>query len=654
VNKREPDARGPRPPGRALAACVTDEEGAIRGGNAAFEALFGVALATIAGTAATALMPSGLRLDEVAPQEVIGRHADGTPLALIVHVTDVSLPGSAAQRILTVRELGTPATVPTRRQGARDRPTVPRLLEGIGDHLYAFRIHRDGRLETTFSGPGGERIIGAALSPDIDAASAWSRVLHPEDRTAFRIHLQRLVNGEETDDTMRFVGLDGITRWIALRAWPYRTAAGVDVFGIAADVTGKMSLERVLKATIGVAQRSADASEEARAEADRQARTDALTGISNRRHLGEQLRRTLASATEPLPGLVLLDVDHFKRINDAYGHAAGDMVLVEIARRAAAAVRATDCVARWGGEEFCVLLREIDSATTLRAVAESIRLAIERTPIAVEGIELSVTVSVGAALAAETLNDPDDLVDAADRALYTAKRRGRNQTRLYDEWEFEDFIAEDPEAVRIAEALALAASLREGPAAKHPHRVAELAMRTAETLGSPPPVVLRCRLGGWLHDVGKVAIPDRILTKPGALEADEWVIMRGHPAIGEEVVRRVAGLKEAARAVRHHHERWDGTGYPDALAGEAIPIEARVVAAADAYVAMTSERPHRAALPEAAALAELAAASGTQLDPTVVRALLHVLEGERARRLARENGTGAARRRGDRADDAAA
>ncbi len=651
MNKREPNTRRGRPPERALAACVVDAAGTICGGNGALADLFGATLATLEGVPVSTLMPSGLQLDRDEPQDVIGRRRDGVRLALIVQATDLLLPGGGARRVITVRELG-PATRPVRAPNA-DESTYTRLLDGVGDHLYAFTIHADGRLETTFSGPGAERILGAAVPPGVDAASAWSRVLHPDDRTTFRNHLQRLVNGEETDDTMRFVGLDGVTRWIALRAWPYRTASGVDVFGIAADVTGRMALERVLKATIGATQRHAEASEEARAEADRQARTDALTGIANRRHLGEELSAALTGPPFPAPGLVLLDVDHFKRINDTYGHAAGDAVLVEIAARTAGAVRSTDCAARWGGEEFCILLRQIGDATALREVAETVRIAIERAPIIVEGLELAVTVSVGAALAVDALRDADDLVDAADRALYTAKRRGRNQTRLYDEWQFEDFIAEDPEAVRIAEALALAASLREGTAAKHPIRVADLATRTAETLGSAPPVVLRCRLGGWLHDVGKVAIPDRILTKPGALDADEWATMRGHPAIGEEIIRRVAGLKEAARAVRHHHERWDGCGYPDGLAGEAIPIEARIVAAADAYVAMTSERPHRHAMPESVAIAELQAAAGSHLDPTVVHALLNVLASDSARLHARDPGQSDGRRRDDPRDEAA-
>jgi HD-GYP domain-containing protein (c-di-GMP phosphodiesterase class II) len=148
-------------------------------------------------------------------------------------------------------------------------------------------------------------------------------------------------------------------------------------------------------------------------------------------------------------------------------------------------------------------------------------------------------------------------------------------------------------------------------------------------------VVLRCRLGGWLHDVGKVAIPDAVLNKSGDLEPEERRLLQQHPEIGAEIIQRVAGLKEAVRAVRHHHERWDGTGYPHGLVAEAIPIEARIVAAADVYSALTSDRTYRKALDRAEALAELDRLAGTQLDPLVVPALVRVLTEDRVRLDAR-------------------
>jgi HD-GYP domain-containing protein (c-di-GMP phosphodiesterase class II) len=146
--------------------------------------------------------------------------------------------------------------------------------------------------------------------------------------------------------------------------------------------------------------------------------------------------------------------------------------------------------------------------------------------------------------------------------------------------------------------------------------------------------VLQCRLAGWLHNVGTVAVPDRVLAKPGPLDDEERRIMMTHAAFGAELVARTPGIAESAGAVRHHHERWDGTGYPDGLAGDGIPIEARVVAAADMWNAMGRDRAHRPALAFATAVAEVGRASGSQLDPAVARALLVVVTAERERAAA--------------------
>jgi putative nucleotidyltransferase with HDIG domain len=187
-------------------------------------------------------------------------------------------------------------------------------------------------------------------------------------------------------------------------------------------------------------------------------------------------------------------------------------------------------------------------------------------------------------------------------------------------------------------------------------QVADLAMRTAQLLGAPQPVILRCRLGGWLHDVGKVAIPDAILNKAGRLDDAERRLLQQHPEIGAEIIQRVAGLKEAVRAVRHHHERWDGGGYPHGLTGEEIPIEARIVAAADVYSALTSERVYREALDRIEAIRELERLAGSHLDPLVVPSLVRVLTEDRLRLDARfgRGDVGVDRRQRERRDDRAA
>jgi putative nucleotidyltransferase with HDIG domain len=189
----------------------------------------------------------------------------------------------------------------------------------------------------------------------------------------------------------------------------------------------------------------------------------------------------------------------------------------------------------------------------------------------------------------------------------------------------DDLHAEEPEAIKLAYGLALAANVREASPDHHCEEVADIAARIATHLDLSESVVMRCRLGGWIHDVGKLAIPDSIIGKQTPLDEDERQILQSHVTLGAEIVSRIPALRDAASAVLHHHERWDGTGYPDQRKGEEIPIEARIVACADAYSAITTGRPYQPPLPPSDALAQLRRSAGRSLDPDVVEALAIVL-----------------------------
>ena len=387
--------------------------------------------------------------------------------------------------------------------------------------------------------------------------------------------------------------------------------------------------------------RANGALEHERRVAEQQSRTDALTGLLNRRAFTEVASRELArgarnvdAVRDGIVAIAILDVDHFKAINDRGGHAVGDRVLVSIAERLEATVRRSDAVARWGGEEFCILLTDVRSDDALRSQLERVRTAFSREPLVLpDGQALAVTCSIGGARTT-ALASLDTLLVEADDALYAAKRAGRNRVRIATD-AVEEVREPVTDQLRAARLVALAASVREGVPELHCVHVAELAELIARELDAPADVRRRAALAGWLHDVGKAAIPDRILTKPGPLDENDWIVMRTHPAIGEVIVANDPLLAEAAAGVRHHHERFDGGGYPDRLAGERIPLEARIVACADAYTTITNDRPYQAARSQLEALAELRRCSGTHLDPACVDALIRVLQHEFAGRLRR-------------------
>jgi diguanylate cyclase (GGDEF)-like protein/putative nucleotidyltransferase with HDIG domain len=488
-----------------------------------------------------------------------------------------------------------------------------RIVESIDHHVYINEVLPGGGRRTLFAGPGRDRLLGG-VPEDGDWGRAWIEAVHPDDRALYAEHTARYLRGEMSEVRCRLIGLDGVTRWICGGGMPRWDGDRLIVEGIVRDATAEVTAEERLREA---------------------ARTDSLTGIFNRRHFTDVFEAELdRSRRERLtPGLLLIDADYFKSVNDTYGHHVGDQVLVEIAARLQRAVRTYDCVARWGGEEFIVLAPALRSEVMLWQLCEALRQTVAWFPVEAEGRRLEVTVSIGA-VRADPSASPELIVDQADRALYAAKRLGRDRARLFSELTALDIAAEEPEAIRLARALSLSAGVREGTPERHAEEVSRIAGAIAAELGLPEDVVMRCRIGGWLHDIGKVAIPDRILTKPGPLDEGEWEVMHTHATIGEQLVRRIDAVAPAAAAIRHHHERVDGTGYPDGLAGEAIPVEARVVAVADTFSAITSDRPYRRGRTPAEAIAELRSQAGRQHDVRCVEALAQVVGTDQAVPLA--------------------
>jgi two-component system, cell cycle response regulator len=324
--------------------------------------------------------------------------------------------------------------------------------------------------------------------------------------------------------------------------------------------------------------------------------TDALTGLGNRRQLMMDLEDEVERATEASPAaLALFDLNGFKDYNDTYGHAAGDALLITLAEKLRESVDGRAIAYRMGGDEFCVLV-DCDTTEDPGAVASRAAFALD---LGTQGFE--VNAAHGLVLLPSEAGNASDALRLADVRMYEDKERRRMGPRR-----------------QAARALMQALVERDAGLHEHVEGVQSLATEVAERLGLDPTEVERVRLGALLHDVGKIAIPDSILHKPGPLSEGEWTLMHRHTLIGQRILERAPALADVALLVRSSHERVDGGGYPDGLVADAIPIGARVIAVCDAYDAMVSTRSYRAALGCDEALAELRRCAGAQFDAGVV------------------------------------
>jgi diguanylate cyclase (GGDEF)-like protein len=409
--------------------------------------------------------------------------------------------------------------------------------------------------------------------------------------------------------------------WVAVSYWiVLYLSAPADVFPARwAETVGTLTVAVVLvqalrNRLVDLVDRLADA-----------ARTDPLTRLQNRRGFEESFGVEVERArrhNRPL-AVLLGDLDHFKRVNDRLGHKAGDAALVRVGGLLRAGRRRIDLVARAGGEEFAVILPETEERDAF-LVAERMRTAVEQE---FADRRVPITMSLGLATFPGHGTTADALLSSADQALYAAKELGRNRTVIFsDELDDSGSAASDREVhLDTLLSLAEAIDLRDARTADHSKTVARYAAAIAAELGLGPGHVRRIEIAGKLHDVGKVGLPDSILRKPGSLDDDEWAEMRRHPEIGADILG--SGHFEDVRSwILAHHERPDGKGYPRGLKGDEIPLEARILSAADAYEAMTADRVYRAALGVDAARAELRRGAGSQFDPRVVGAFAAVLE----------------------------
>jgi diguanylate cyclase (GGDEF)-like protein len=326
-----------------------------------------------------------------------------------------------------------------------------------------------------------------------------------------------------------------------------------------------------------------------------EALTDSLTGLGNRRALMRALSDALEEAAAGREWrLALFDLDGFKAYNDVFGHVAGDVLIEHLGHRLAASVRGVGRAFRMGGDEFCVVVPAERATAALVRAGEALRE---------EGEGFRIDASVGVVDLPADAADAEAALQLADRRMY-AQKEGRPHSP----------------ARQSGDVLLRVIGEREPSLLAHTQAVAELSRALATAMGLDAETRETVARAAELHDVGKVAVPDAILSKPGPLDRDEEAFMRRHTVIGESIIAEAPALREVAALVRASHERWDGSGYPDGLAGHQIPLGARIVSVCDAYSAMRQKRPYGAVLDEEEALDELRRGAGSQFDPALVAA----------------------------------
>jgi len=360
--------------------------------------------------------------------------------------------------------------------------------------------------------------------------------------------------------------------------------------------------------------------------------TDGLTGLYDHNYFLRSLEVDIHEARKKGKeiSLVLIDIDDFKYYNELFGHNTGDLILKQVAGILLKEARAQDLVARYGGDEFVIILKNAAKNEACR-IAEEIRSQLEKNLFMVPHSKrvCKITASLGVATFPEDAESAKQLIDSADRALYRIKRSSQNRIQQYFS-EFTDLEQEFSEAEKaLFDTICILIEIldnRDKYTWEHSRQVGLYAMAIAREMGLPPQQVRSMRLAGYLHDIGKIHVNPAALNKGGRLTPLEYHQVKVHPVVGANLLSPIEGFKYFIPFIKHHHEWFNGTGYPSCLSGEDIPLGARILAVADGFDAMTSNRPYRRAMAASRAVEELIREKGRQYDPEVVNAFLRYLE----------------------------
>jgi diguanylate cyclase (GGDEF)-like protein/PAS domain S-box-containing protein/putative nucleotidyltransferase with HDIG domain len=499
-------------------------------------------------------------------------------------------------------------------------------------------------------------MVGCTEQEISDHPDAWFKRVHDSDIPALQSAIQDHLRGKtpQFKSQYRILHKDFTYRWMICSGAAINGTDGrpARLTGVQVDITIQKDGESRLKEALEDLQLALTSERLLLQELDRKNKeltelsiTDGLTKLFNHRFLQERFDYEFGRAKRYGQTLscLLIDIDFFKKINDSYGHQFGDCVLRDLSRLLKENSRETDICGRYGGEEFMIVTAQpLEDAIKF---AHKLHSAIGNYPFSDGKTTIKVTISVGISDYRSEIKTKQEMIERADNALYQAKHDGRNTIRQWKEKNNEEDKTIDPKAIQnlkdrfnelteevrttyieSTNALVNAIDAKDHYTREHSQNVANYATELSKALNLPDKMVESIRNAALLHDVGKIGIAQEILLKNGSLTNEEFEVMKRHPVIGINILKDVKFLEKEQPIILHHHERFDGKGYPHGLKGFEIPLGARILAVVDAYDAMTTDRPYRKALTKEVAIEELKKGIGKQFSEELVGVFINTLE----------------------------
>jgi diguanylate cyclase (GGDEF)-like protein/PAS domain S-box-containing protein/putative nucleotidyltransferase with HDIG domain len=481
------------------------------------------------------------------------------------------------------------------------------ISELTSDYASAYFLDEAGKLQLDWISDAFTWVTG--YSVEELTTVGWRTLIHPDDLEESARVLKETLAGRESTCENRIITKSGETRIVRNYSRPMRGPDGKirGVYGAARDITDQKRLEAEREMLL----------KEALQRADR----DPLTGLLNHRAFHRALEEETRRVQRQRGSLavVLLDMDNFKFFNDAYGHLVGDEVLCQVATALRACSRSYDVLSRYGGDEFALVMSGIGQEE-VDPLAARLGRQLGSLGYRPPGYDTPIpfSLSVGIALFPGDGRTALDVLHIADERMRHNKTGGEKNGAD----PIRRSLLRSVEGFAMLDALVTSVDTKDRYTRRHSEEVLLYSQRISRVLGLDEATQQIVQIGALLHDIGKIGVPDGILRKPGRLTREEVEAIKLHATMGAAIVGAVPGFDAVLDGIRHHHEHWDGTGYPGGLCGEAIPLTARLIAVADAYSAMTTDRPYRKAMTPEQAIDALNAGAGRHWDPLCVQAFL--------------------------------